>query len=138
MGEGAKRTMVLMVVANYRPRGVRSRKRVDVCGVAGLIANMIKTRRMTKLMPIPTPGKILLEDFLKPSGESQNALARAIGVSTRRTNEIVLGKRAITADTDLRLARYYKTSEGLFLGLQADDELRTRSSPLMDPLLSHF
>ncbi len=75
-------------------------------------------------LPIPKPGEILLEDFLKPSGQSQSALARAIGVSPRRINEIVLGKRAVTADTDLRLARYYKVSEGLFLGLQADYELR--------------
>ncbi len=80
--------------------------------------------RKSDLLPIPIPGEILLEDFLKPSGQSQNALARAIGVSPRRINEIVLGKRAITADTDLRLARYYKISEGIFLGLQADYELR--------------
>jgi antitoxin HigA-1 len=78
----------------------------------------------SNLLPIPTPGEILLEDFLKPSGQSRSALARAIGVSPRRINEIVLGKRAVTADTDLRLARYYKISEGLFLGLQADYELR--------------
>jgi antitoxin HigA-1 len=84
----------------------------------------ITKRSKSDLLPIPTPGEILLEDFLKPSGQSQSALARAIGVSPRRINEIVLGKRAITADTDLRLARYYKISEGLFLGLQADYELR--------------
>jgi antitoxin HigA-1 len=86
------------------------------------------------LLPIPTPGQILLEEFLKPSGQSQNALARAIGVSPRRINEIVLGKRAITADTDLRLARYYKISEGIFLGLQADYELRVERRKLGDRL----
>ncbi len=86
------------------------------------------------LLPIPTPGEILLEDFLKPAGQSQNSLARAIGVSPRRINEIVLGKRAITADTDLRLARYYKISEGLFLGLQADYELRVERRKLGDKL----
>ncbi len=81
-------------------------------------------------MPIPTPGDILLEDFLKPSAMSQNALARAIGVSPRRINEIVLGKRAITADTDLRLARYFGISEGIFMGLQTDYELRTQRRAL--------
>jgi addiction module HigA family antidote len=54
---------------------------------------------------------------------SQSALARAIGVPPRRINEIVLGKRAMTADTDLRLARYFGVSDGLFLGMQADFEL---------------
>jgi antitoxin HigA-1 len=83
-------------------------------------------------LPIPTPGEILLEDFLKPAGQTQNALARAIGASPRRINGIVLGKRAITADTDLRLARYYKISEGLFLGLQADYELRMQRRALGD------
>lgn len=86
------------------------------------------------LLPIPTPGEVLLEEFLKPSGQSQNALARAIGVSPRRINEIVLGKRAITADTDLRLARYYKISEGIFLGLQTDYELRMERRKLGDKL----
>jgi antitoxin HigA-1 len=86
------------------------------------------------LLPIPTPGEILLEEFLKPSGQSQNALARAIGVSPRRINEIVLGKRAITADTDLRLARYYKISEGIFLGLQTDYELRVERRKLGNKL----
>lgn len=83
---------------------------------------------------IPTVGEILLEEFLKPAGQSQNALARAIGVSPRRINETVRGKRAITADTDLRLARYYKISEGLFLGLQADFELRTQRRALGNKL----
>jgi antitoxin HigA-1 len=92
---------------------------------------MLKLSTTTKsgksdLLPIPTPGEVLLEDFLKPSGQSQSALARAIGVSPRRINEIVLGRRAITADTDLRLARYYRISEGIFLGLQSDYELRVQ------------
>ena len=77
-------------------------------------------------LPNPTPGVILLEDFLKPMALSQTALARAIGVPPRRINEIVLGKRAITADTDLRLARYFKLSDGFFLGLQADHDLMQR------------
>ena len=80
---------------------------------------------MTDLLPNPTPGEILAEEFLKPLGLSQNALARAIHVPPRRINEIVLGKRAITADTDLRLARYFGLSDGFFLGLQADYDLKT-------------
>lgn len=72
----------------------------------------------------PTPGDILLEDFLKPIGMSQTALARAIGVPPRRINEIVLGKRAVTADTDLRLTRYWGMSQGFFLRLQISHDLR--------------
>lgn len=94
---------------------------------------MLKSSTTTKqsdLLPIPTPGEILLEEFLKPAGLSQNGLARAIGVPPRRINEIVLGKRAITADTDLRLARYYGISEGLFMGLQMDYDLRMQRRAL--------
>ena len=79
-----------------------------------------------ELLPNPHPGEILAEEFLKPMGLSQNALARAIRVPPRRINEIVLAKRAVTADTDLRLARYFGVSEGFFLGLQADYELMQR------------
>ena len=75
------------------------------------------------LLPNPHPGDILLEEFLKPMALSQNALARAIHVPPRRINEIVLGKRDVTADTDLRLARYFGMSEGFFLGLQDDYDL---------------
>jgi len=81
---------------------------------------------MAELLPNPTPGEILLEEFLKPLGLSQTALARAIGVPPRRINEIVLGKRAVTADTDLRLARYFGVSDGFFLQLQADHDLMAR------------
>ena len=69
------------------------------------------------------PGEILLEEFLDPMGISQNALARATGVPPRRINEIVLGKRAVTADTALRLAAFFGTSEGFWLGLQADYDI---------------
>ena len=78
------------------------------------------------LLRNPHPGEILWEEFMKPLGISQNALARAIQVSPRRINELVHGKRAITADTDLRLARYFGVSEGFFLGLQADYDLMER------------
>ena len=85
-------------------------------------------------LPNPHPGEILLEDFLKPMHLSQTALANAIGVPPRRINEIVLGKRAITADTDLRLARYFKMSEGFFIGLQTDYELMERKRQIGDQL----
>jgi addiction module HigA family antidote len=78
------------------------------------------------LLPNPHPGEVLLEEFLKPMGISQNALARAVHVPPRRVNEIVLGKRDVTADTDLRLARYFGVSEGFFLGLQTDHDLMQR------------
>ena len=89
---------------------------------------------MTEFLPNPHPGEILLEDFLKPMLISQNALARAVHVPPRRINEIVLGKRGVTADTDLRLARYFGMSEGFFLGLQADYDLMQRRRELGDDL----
>ncbi|WP_287397478.1 HigA family addiction module antitoxin [Brevundimonas sp.] len=82
----------------------------------------------------PTPGDILLEEFLKPLGMSQTALAKAVGVPPRRINEIVLGKRAVTADTDLRLARYWGVRPGYFLGLQADYDLMERQRKMGDAL----
>ncbi len=87
-------------------------------------------------LPLVTPGEILLEEFLKPMDLSQNALARAIHVPPRRINEIVLGQRAVTADTDLRLARYFGMSEGFFLGLQADHDLRAKKREIGGDLAS--
>jgi addiction module HigA family antidote len=75
-----------------------------------------------KLSPIH-PGEVLLEEFLKPMGLSQNRLALSIGVPSRRINEIVLGKRRITADTALRLARFFDMSPQFWLGLQMDYDL---------------
>lgn len=86
------------------------------------------------LLPNPMPGEILALEFMEPMQLSQNALARAISVPPRRINEIVLGKRAITADTDLRLARYFGMSEGYFLGLQADFDLMQRRRIIADEL----
>jgi addiction module HigA family antidote len=85
-------------------------------------------RRASKigLLHNPHPGEILTEEFMRPMGITQNALARAIGVPPRRINEIVQGKRAITADSDLRLARYFGISDGFFIRLQADYELMER------------
>jgi antitoxin HigA-1 len=73
--------------------------------------------------------RFYLKSFRNPQA-NHKALARAIGVSPRRINEIVLGKRTITADTELRLARYYKISEGLFLGLQTGCDLRMQRRAL--------
>ena len=69
------------------------------------------------------PGKVLQEEFLKPMGLSQNRLALDMGVPARRINEIVLGKRGVSADTALRLARYFGTSPQFWMGLQADYDL---------------
>lgn len=73
-------------------------------------------------LPI-TPGEVLAEEFLKPFGLSQYRLAKDIHVSARRINEIVKGKRAITADTALRLGRYFGTSAQLWINLQSSYEL---------------
>jgi addiction module HigA family antidote len=78
---------------------------------------------MAKLKNIH-PGEILLEEFLKPMGISQNGLARAIGVPPRRINEIVLGRRSITADTALRLAQAFGTSVQFWMGLQDEYAIR--------------
>ena len=95
---------------------------------------MSKSSIITDDIPNPTPGEMLLADFIEPMGLSQNSLARAIGVPPRRINEIVLGKRSITADTDLRLARYFGLSEGFWLGVQADYELMERRRQIGDEL----
>ena len=80
------------------------------------------------------PGEILLEEFLLPMEISQNKLANNIGVSPRRINEIVHGKRSVTADTDLRLSRALGTSEGFWLGLQADYDLEEKKASLKSTL----
>jgi addiction module HigA family antidote len=78
------------------------------------------------------PGEILLEEFLKPMGISQNKLANKIGVPPRRINEIVLGKRAITADTALRLAKAFGSSVQFWMGLQDEYELREARTLIQD------
>ena len=81
------------------------------------------TRDQSWLGPAIHPGEMLLEEYLKPLGVGQVEAARELGVSLNRLNEIVLGKRAITADTALRLARFLKTSPQLWMRLQADWDL---------------
>lgn len=78
------------------------------------------------------PGEILLEEFLKPMGISQYRLAQSIHVPARRINEIVHGMRGITADTAIRLSRYFGTSAELWLGLQADYDLERAKESLAE------
>lgn len=86
-----------------------------------------------KLQPVH-PGEILFHEFLEPLKLSQNKLARGIGVPPRRINEIVLKKRRITADTALRLAKYFKMSPDFWMGLQVDFDLDSESDRLGDRL----
>ncbi len=86
-------------------------------------ASKIITRGLSWLGPAIPPGEILLEEYLKPMGLGQVDAARRLGISLNRLNEIVLGKRGITADTALRLSRLLKTSPQLWMRLQADWDL---------------
>ncbi len=86
-----------------------------------------------KLKPVH-PGEVLLEEFLKPMGLSQHQLALSLGVDARRINEIVLGKRRITADTALRLARFFGTTPQFWMGLQSDYDLDVAADKLGDRL----
>ncbi len=87
-----------------------------------------------KRMPAIHPGEILHEDFLEPMGISQYRLAKGLKVSARRINEIVQGKRAITAETALRLGRFFGTSAQLWLNLQSHFDLETEIDRLGDTL----
>ncbi len=89
--------------------------------------------KKNKIPPVH-PGEILLEEFLKPMGLSQNRLALDMRVPPRRINEIVHGKRRITADTALRLARYFGMSAQFWLGLQMDYDLDTEEEKLGERL----
>lgn len=94
------------------------------------VPKMSKSSTTTNMLKNPHPGEVLAEDLLEPLALSQNALARAIGVPPRRINEIVLGKRAVTADTDLRLCRYFGYREGFFLRLQIAYDLMEQKRKL--------
>ena len=89
--------------------------------------------RVIKLPPV-TPGEILDQEFLRPLGISQYRLARVVSVPPRRINEIVLGKRAVTADTALRLARFFGTSDRFWLNLQSRYDLDVERDRLGDRL----
>ncbi|MEW6353258.1 MAG: HigA family addiction module antitoxin [Pseudomonadota bacterium] len=90
----------------------------------------MKTKRLAPIHP----GEILLEEFLQPLGLSQNRLALDIGVPARRINEIVHEKRAVTADTALRLGRYFGMSAQFWIGLQMDYDLDVAEDRLADKL----
>jgi len=89
--------------------------------------------KLEKMKPLH-PGEVLSEEFLKPMGLSQNRMALDIGVPPRRINEIVLGKRRITADTALRLGRYFNMSPQFWLGLQMDYDLDVEEDNIADRL----
>jgi addiction module HigA family antidote len=87
-----------------------------------------------RIVPYPSPGEILLEEFLKPMGITQYRLAKEIGVPQRRIGEIVAGKRAVTVDTALRLSRYFGTSDEFWSGLQLDYDQAQAKDKLADIL----
>ena len=89
---------------------------------------------MPREVPYPHPGEILLEEFLKPMGITQYRLAKEIGVPQRRIGEIVAGLRAVTIDTDLRLSRFFGTSDGFWVGLQTDYDTVKAKDALADVL----
>jgi addiction module HigA family antidote len=89
---------------------------------------------MARRLPPVHPGEILREEFLRPLGISQYRLAKEITVPPRRINEIVRGSRAVTADTALRLARYFGTSERFWMNLQARYDLEVEKERLGDRL----
>ena len=89
---------------------------------------------MSKKLPPIHPGEILLEEFLQPMGLSQYRLAKDIGVPARRINEIVHGQRAISADTALRLSRFFGMSERFWLNLQVRYDLEVEKDRLGDSL----
>ncbi len=90
---------------------------------------------MKKLLHNPTAGEILKEEFLDEMGLSQNALARSISVPPNRINEIVRGKRSVTADTDMRLCRFFGLSQGYFLRLQMSWGIMEAKRKIADELL---
>jgi addiction module HigA family antidote len=89
---------------------------------------------MATTMPPIHPGEVLMEEYLEPLGITQHRLAIAIGVPPRRINEIVHGKRRITADTALRMARYFGTSERFWMNLQGRYDLEVERDRLVDTL----
>jgi addiction module HigA family antidote len=85
-------------------------------------------------VPYPAPGEILLEEFLKPMGLTQYRLAKEIGVPQRRIGEIIAGSRGITADTALRLSRFFGMNDAFWIGLQVDYDLAEASDAMRDVL----
>ena len=92
-----------------------------------------KQMTVRKLAPLH-PGEVLFEEFMKPMGLSQNRLGRDLGVPPRRINEIIHGKRGVTADSVLRFARYFGTSARFWMGLQSDYDLETAEDKLSEKI----
>lgn len=93
-----------------------------------------------KRLPNIHPGEVLLKEFLEPMGISQNKITRDIGVPPRRINEIVQSKRTLTADTAVRLVKYFNVSESFWMGLQSDydvEEARLKLGSKLDRISSH-
>lgn len=86
-------------------------------------------------IPYPTPGEILLEEFLKPMGITQYHLAKEIGVPQQQIDEIIAGKRVITVDCGLRLSRFFGMSDGFWIGLQTDYDTARTKDAMADVLL---
>ena len=86
------------------------------------------------MVDIPTIGEVLYKEFMQPFGLSQNALAKALGVPQNRISDIISGKRGITADTDLRLCRFFGLSDGYFAGMQLDFERIATKRAISDAL----
>jgi addiction module HigA family antidote len=99
------------------------------------MSNSSTTTDHDRIEPIH-PGEILMEDFIQGFGITQNKLAVSIGVPPRRINEIVHGKRGISADTAIRLARYFGTSEEFWMNLQSNYELRIQRRTLREAVTS--
>ena len=87
-----------------------------------------------RTVPYPTPGEILLEEFLKPMGLTQYRLAKEIGVPQRRIGEIVAGTRSITADTGLRLSRFFGLNDAFWVGLQLDHDVAAARTAMQEIL----
>ncbi len=99
-----------------------------------IITKKVRYAMTEKMLNPVHPGEVLLEEFLKPMNLSQNRLAINIGVDARRINEIVLGKRRVTADTSLRLSRFFGNSAQFWMGLQSDYDLDVAEDELGDRL----
>ncbi len=92
------------------------------------------TTMTTRKVPYSTPGEILLEEFLKPMAITQYRLAKEIGVSQRRIGEIIAGKRAVMADTGLRLSMFFGTSADFWIGLQMDHDRAEAKAAMAETL----
>jgi addiction module HigA family antidote len=127
------RTQIFLICIMSQGDRFAYRKIRKIMIICGLFTGQDKKMKNEKLQPIH-PGEVLLEEFLKPMELSQNRLALDIRVPARRINEIVHGKRRITADTALRLSRYFGTSPQFWLGLQMDYDLDIATDKLADRL----